>query len=101
MTTHTNKAETILDILSYLDAQVFEDRYEVNWNKFEVLIIAEKVEDIEYLYGITECKSAPITEDIKESFENIPSDRMFYITEPFLEQFADDLLELLLELGLF
>ena len=72
----------------------------MNWKKYEVLIVADSSDDIEYLYGITECKSSPIPENIKESFEDITTDRMFYLTEPYLEQFADDLLELLLELEL-
>lgn len=100
MKKNTNRTDTILDIMSYLDAPIFKDKFEVFYNDDidSLVILAKDQDSIILLHMYALCEDSPAPAEIQTIFD-MPQSRVVFLPGSKLEEFADSLVEFLLMLG--
>ena len=102
MKKHINRTDTVLDIMHYMDAPIFKNKYEIFYNNdIDSLVILAKDQDsilLLHMYGL--CEDSPAPAEIQTIF-NMPQCRIVFLPGSKLDQFADSLIEFLLMLGRF
>jgi len=99
MKKNINRNDVVFDIIHYLDAPIFDNKYEIFYNEdIDSLVILAQDQDsilLLHMYGL--CEDTPAPAEIQTIFD-IPQSRIVFLPGSKLEQFADSLLEFLLML---
>lgn len=102
MKKHRNRTNTILDIMQYMDAPIFDNKYEIFYNDDidSLVILAKDQDSILLLHMYALCEDTPAPTEVQTIFD-MPQNRVVFLPGSKLEQFADSLVEFLLMLGTF
>jgi hypothetical protein len=102
MKKHINRTDTVLDIMHYMDAPIFQNKYEIFYNDDidSLVILAKDQDSIMLLHMYALCEDSPASAEIQSVFD-IPHSRIVFLPGCKLDQFADSLVEFLLMLGRF
>ena len=102
MKKNINRTDTVLDIMHYMDAPIFDNKYEIFYNDDidSLVILAKDQDSIILLHMYALCEDTPAPAGIQTIFD-MPQSRVVFLPGSKLEQFADSLVEFLFMLGRF
>jgi len=100
MRKHINRIDTVLDIMHYMDAPIFSNKYEIFYNDDidSLVILAKDHDSFMLLHMYAFCEDSPAPAEIQTVFD-VPQSRIVFLPGSKLDQFADSLIEFLLMLG--
>ena len=102
MKKNTNRTDTILDIMSYMDAPIFKDKFEVFYNDDidSLVLLAKNIDCMHLLFMYAYFEDSPAPEEIQIIF-SVPENRVVFIQGSDIENFANSLIEFLMFLRVF
>jgi len=100
MKKHINRTDTILDIMHYMDAPIFKNKFDIFYSDEidSLVLLADDQNSVSLLHMYALCEDMPAPQEIQSVFD-IPHSRIVFLPGSKLDQFADSLIEFLLMLG--
>ena len=100
MKKNIDRTDTVLDIMHYMDAPIFDNKFETFYNDDidSLVLLAKNQDSVMLLHMYAFCEDTPAPAEIQSVFD-VPQSRVVFLPGSKLEQFADSLVEFLLMLG--